>query len=245
MLEGLYAAASGMSAQQQQLDAVSNNIANQSTDGYHSEQVAFSDLLYSEVDEAGTDTRTGAGAAAIDIGSDEAAGSLQQTGKPLDLAIDGPGYFQVKQPGGQTLLTRDGAFSADANGRLVTAEGAYVQPPITLPAGVSAQQVSIASNGEVKAAGRTLGRIAIVEVPAPNGLLAAGGGQFGVTTASGAPRPAKGSTMIQGSLEGSNVNVAGEMTTMISDERSYQMSSSAVQIEGQMMSIANQLVSSS
>lgn len=245
MLEGLFAAASGMSAQQQQLDAVANNIANGSTDGYHSEQVAFGDLLYNEVDEAGTVTRTGAGAEVRQMGSDETAGALQQTGDPLNLAIDGPGYFEVKQPGGPTLLTRDGAFATDSQGRLVTAEGAYVQPPITLPAGVSPEQVSIAPNGEVSAAGKTLGKIAIVNVPAPNGLLAAGGGQYSVTTASGPATPAKGSTLIQGSLEGSNVNLAGEMTTMMSDERSYQMSSSAVQIEGQMMSIANELVSSS
>jgi flagellar basal-body rod protein FlgG len=245
MLEGLFAAASGMSAQQQQLNTVSNNIANGSTDGYHAEQVAFGDLLYNEVDEAGTSTRTGAGAGARQMGSDEAAGALQPTGNPLDLAIDGPGYFEVKQPGGPTLLTRDGSFSTDAKGHLVTAEGAYVQPPITLPAGVSPEEVSIAPNGEVRAAGKTLGKIAIVNVPAPNGLLAAGGGQFSVTAASGAASPAKGSTLIQGSLEGSNVNMADEMTTMMSDERSYQMSSSAVQIEDQMMSIANQLVTQS
>jgi flagellar basal-body rod protein FlgG len=242
MLEGLFAAASGMSAQQQQLDAVASNIANGSTDGYHAEQTAFGDLLYNEVDEAGTTTRTGAGATVRQDGFDEAAGPLQQTGNPLDLAIDGPGYFEVKQPGGQTLLTRDGSFSTDAQGRLVTSEGALVQPPITLPKGVTPAQVSIASDGEVSAAGRKLGRIAIVDVPAPNGLLAAGGGGFSVTAGSGPAAPAKGASVIQGSLEGSNVNLADEMTTMVSDERSYQMSSSAVQIEGQMMSIANQLV---
>jgi flagellar basal-body rod protein FlgG len=244
MLEGLFAAASGMSAQQQQLDAISNNLANVSTDGYHSEQVAFSDLYNNEVEEAGTKTTTGAGAMAKLVGRDEAAGALQQTGQPLDLAIDGPGYFEVKQGGGQTLLTRDGSFSTDAKGRLVTTEGAYVQPPITLPAGTSPEKVSIAPNGEVRAGGKVLGKIAIVDVPAPNGLLAAGGGQFTVTAASGPTRPAKGSTLIQGSVEGSNVNVAGEMTTMMSDERSYQMSSTAVQDEDQMMSIANQLISS-
>jgi flagellar basal-body rod protein FlgG len=243
MLEGLFAAATGMSAQQQQLDSVANNIANASTDGYHAEQTAFSDLYYNEVEEAGTKTTTGAGAIARAVGRDEAAGALQQTGRPLDVAIDGRGYFEVKQPGGGILLTRDGSFSTDASGRLVTAEGAYVQPPVTLPDGISPEQVTIASNGEVSAGGKALGRIAIVEVPAPDGLLAAGGGQFSVTAASGATRPAGGSTLIQGALEGSNVDLATEMTTMISDERNYQMSSTAVQIEGQMMSIANELIS--
>lgn len=242
MLEGLFAAASGMSAQQQQLDAVSNNIANGSTNGYQAENVAFGDLLYNEVNEAGTVTRTGAGASARQMGFDEATGALQQTGNPLDLAIKGRGYFEVKQPGGPTLLTRDGAFTTDAQGRLVTAEGAYVQPPITLPPGVSPSEVTIGPGGEVTAAGRTLGKIAIVDVPAPNGLLAAGGGQFSVTAASGQPVAAQGSTLIQGTLEGSNVNLADEMTTMVSDQRSYQMSGTAVKIEGEMMSIANQLV---
>lgn len=243
MLAGLYASASGMSAQQQQLDAISNNIANVSTNGYHAEQVAFDDLLYNGIKEAGTETRAGAGAEARMIGSSEAAGALRQTGQPLDLALNGPGYFEVKQAGGKTVLTRDGSFATDANGRLVNAEGGLVQPPITLPKGVSPQQVTIAPNGVVRAGARTLGKIAIVEVAAPNGLLAAGGGQFTSTAASGPPRPAKGTTVIQGSLEGSNVDLGNEMASMMSSERTYAMNSTAVQVQGQMMSIANQLVS--
>ncbi|HEY1687879.1 MAG TPA: flagellar hook-basal body protein [Solirubrobacteraceae bacterium] len=244
MLEGLYAAAAGMSAQQQQLDTVANNLANVSTDGYHSEQVAFSDLLYNDIDETGTDTKAGAGAAARMIGTSEAAGALQQTGNPFDLALDGPGYFELKQAGGQTVLTRDGSFATDSQGRLVNAEGAFVQPPITVPKGVSPQQVTIAPNGVVSAGGKTLGKLAIVDVAAPNGLLAAGGGQFTPTAASGAPQPAKGTTVIQGSVEGSNVDLGNEMAMMMSAERTYAMNSSSVQMQDQMMSIANQLISS-
>lgn len=243
MLGGLYAAAAGMSAQQRQLDTVANNIANVSTNGYRAERVAFSDLLYSGIEETGTSTKAGAGAAARMLGTTEAAGALQQTGQALDLALDGPGYFEVQQAGGATVLTRDGSFSADAKGRLVNAEGAFVQPPITLPKGVSPQQVTIAPNGVVRAGNRTLGKLAIVEVAAPNGLLAAGGGAFTATAASGAPAPAKETTVIQGALEGSNVDLGNEMASMMSSERTYAMNSTAVQVQGQMMSIANQLVS--
>ncbi len=101
MLEGLYSAAAGMSAQQEQLDAISNDLANISTTGYQSERVAFSDLLYNAVDEAGTESSIGAGASAQVIGRSQAQGPIQETGDPLDLAIEGEGYFQVKGPGGQ------------------------------------------------------------------------------------------------------------------------------------------------
>lgn len=244
MFRSLATAASGMEAQQTKLDVTANNIANVSTNGYHAEQVAFSDLLYNDIEATGTDTRAGAGAAARMLGTSEAAGALQQTGQPFDLALDGPGYFEVKQAGGQTLLTRDGSFTTDAEGRLVNAEGAFVQPPITLPKGVSPQQVTIAPDGVVRAGNRTLGKIAIVEVAAPAGLLAAGGGQFTATAASGAPQPAKETTVIQGALEGSNVDLGNEMASMMTAERTYAMNSTAVQMQDQMMSIANQLVSS-
>jgi flagellar basal-body rod protein FlgG len=241
MLDGLFAAASGMTAQQQQLDNLANNLANVSTTGYHAEQTAFSDLLYNQVDEAGTVTTAGAGAGARDIGTLEVQGSLQQTGQPLDLAIEGQGFFEVKRADGSTALTRDGAFQLDSARQIVSADGSVLQPPITLPAGVSLEEVKIASDGTVTASGRTLGKIALVDVPAPNALLSAGNGQFTTTAASGAPAAVSGASMIQGALEGSNVDIGSEMTAMVDTERSYQMGSSAVKIEGEMMAIANQL----
>lgn len=241
MLDGLYAAASGMSAQQQQLDNLANNLANVSTAGYHAQRTAFSDLLYNKIDEAGTVTTAGAGAAAHDIGTLEVQGALQNTEQPLDLAIDGPGFFQLKRADGTVVLTRNGSFKVDADRQLVSDDGSVLDPPITLPAGVDPQQVSIAHDGEVLAAGRNIGKIALVEVPAPNALLAAGNGQFTTTAASGAAAPSSDSSLIQGALEGSNVDVGAEMSTMITTERSYQMGSSAVKIEGEMMAIANQL----
>lgn len=241
MLDGLYAAASGMSAQQQQLDDLAGNLANASTTGYHAQRTAFTDLLYNQIDEAGTATTAGAGAGVRDIGTLEVQGSLQLTEQPFDLAIEGEGFFELRRPDGSTVLTRDGAFQLDSGRRLVSADGSILQPPTTIPAGVSPQQVSISANGEVLAAGKPIGRIALVDVAAPNALLAAGNGQFAVTAASGSIRPAGKATMLQGALEGSNVDLGTEMTTMIDTERSYQMSGSAVKVEGEMMAIANQL----
>ncbi len=116
MLEGLYAAAAGMSAQQQQMDAIGNDLANVSTSGYKAERVGFSDLLYNKVNQAGTSTTTGAGAIARVIGRSSAQGAFQQTGEPLDLAIQGEGFFQVKSRGGKLALTRNGSFSARREG---------------------------------------------------------------------------------------------------------------------------------
>lgn len=243
MLEGMYAAASGMAAQQQQLDAIGNDLANASTTGYKSERVGFRDLLYNQIDQAGTETTAGAGAAAEVMGANQSQGSIESTGNPLDLAIEGPGYFTVKRSDGSTALTRDGAFETDAQGKLTTAEGDLLQPPITLPKGIAPSAVSIASDGTVTAAGRTLGKVALVTVASPEHLLAAGGSLFTTTAASGAARPVALPKIQQGALEGSNVDTATEMTKMMSTQRSYQLESSAIQTENQMLSIANQLVS--
>jgi flagellar basal-body rod protein FlgG len=243
MLEGLYSAAAGMSAQQEQLDAISNDLANLSTSGYQSERVAFSDLLYNAVDEAGTESSIGAGASAQVIGRSQSQGPIQETGDPLDLAIEGEGYFQVKSSSGQPSLTRDGSFSVDADGTIVNAQGNPLEPPIKLPAGVSADEVKIAPDGTVTAGKHTLGQIKLVTVPSPDHLLAGGDGTLTPTTASGSPQPVSaGATKIhQGALEGSNVDMSKEMALMVSTQRAYQMSSSAIQTESQMMSIANQL----
>jgi flagellar basal-body rod protein FlgG len=244
MLEGLYAAAAGMSAQQQQMDATANDLANVSTTGYKAERVGFQDLLYNQVNQAGTSTTAGAGALAQVIGSNQAQGPLQQTGDPLDLAIQGEGYFQIKLPTGQTALTRDGALALDSKGNLTTSDGSLLDPPITLPAGVNAGELHIAADGTVSAGTRTIGKIALVTVPAPDHLLADGTGSFTTTAASGTARATTGATLQQGALEGSNVDMASEMATMMSTQRNYQMASTAIQTQNQMLGIANQLVSS-
>jgi flagellar basal-body rod protein FlgG len=240
MLEGLYSAAAGMEAQQEQLNAISNDLANVSTSGYKSERVAFSDLLYNPVKIAGTETTAGAGASAKVIGRSESQGTLQETGNPLDLAIEGEGYFQVTRANGQKALTRDGTFGVDAAGAIVNAEGNQLSPPIKLPAGVSASEVTIAPDGTVTAGERKLGQIKLVTVTSREQLLADGGGEFSVTKTSGAVHPATGKIR-QGALEGSNVNIASTMAQMVSTQRNYQLTSTAIQDESQMMSIANQL----
>ena len=240
MLEGLYSAAAGMEAQQLQLDAVSNDLANLSTDGYQAERVAFGDLLYNRVEIAGTETGAGAGAEAQIIGRDESEGALKQTGDPLDLAVEGQGYFQVTRADGSLALTRDGEFGVDASGEIVDTQGNRLHPPITLPKGTSASDLRVAEDGTVTAGGKRLGRIELVTVPAPGRLTPEGGGLLVPGSASGAPQTASGRIQ-QGALEDSNVDIGRDMTTMVGAERAFQMQSTAIQNESQMMSIANQL----
>lgn len=244
MLEGLFSAAAGMAAQQEQLNAIGNDLANASTSGYKAQRVAFSDLLYSTVDVAGSDSSDGAGAKAQVIGRSEGQGSIHETGDPLDLAIEGPGYFQVTR-NGQPALTRDGSLALDASGTIVDSEGNPLSPPIKLPEGVQAHDLSIASDGTVTAGKRTLGQIKLVTVPSPEHLLSDGSGALTPTAASGPVQPAGSAKIHQGAIEQSNVDMAKEMATMVTTQRAFQMSSTAIQTESQMMSIANQLRPSS
>lgn len=241
MLEGLYSAAAGMAAQQEQLNAISNDLANVSTSGYKSERVAFSDLLYNKVDMAGTVSTDGAGASAKMIGRSEGQGSIQQTGNALDLAIEGEGYFEVTASNGKVALTREGTFSVDANGAIVNSQGNPLVPPIKLPAGVSPSEVRIGSDGTVSAGKRTLGQIKLVTVTSPEHLLSNGSGEFTPTAASGAAHATTAGKIQQGALEASNVNMASDMAQMVTTQRNYQLTSTAIQTESQMMSIANQL----
>lgn len=241
MLEGLNAAASGMEAQQQQFDSIGNDLANVSTTGYKAERVDFRDLLYNQVDVAGTTTTQGTGAAAHVAGRDQSQGAIQSTGNPLDLAIEGSGFFTVKTPDGKLALTRDGSLDIDSRGQLTTAEGALLDPPITLPKGTSPGDVAIGPDGTVRVAGKTVGKLALVTVTSPDRLLAAGSSLFLPTATSGSVRPAAGAAIQQGALEGSNVDVGSDMVRMMSAQRSYQLESSAIQTENQMLSIANQL----
>lgn len=240
MLEGLYAAAAGMEAQQQQVDAVANDIANLDTPGYQQTIVGFHDLLYS-TGGYGSNVATGAGSAAQIVGRSQAQGSIEQTGQPLDVAIDGNGYLEVRRPDGTIGLTRNGALQLDGQGRLTNAQGMLLQPPVTLPSGVTPDQVTIAANGTVSAGGRTLGKLNLVTVPNPDGLTADGDSLFSATAASGPLRPATTATLQQGALEGSNVDVATAMTEMMQAQQNYSMGSQAVQFQNQLLQIANQI----
>jgi flagellar basal-body rod protein FlgG len=240
MLEGLYSAASGMEAQQNQFDAISGDMANLDTPGYQSTVVGFHDLLYSN-GAYGSTVPTGAGSASAIVGRDQSQGAIEVTNRQLDVAIQGQGYLEVRRADGSIGLTRNGRLELNAKRQLTNQEGMLVQPPITIPAGVNTDEVSIAANGTVQTAGKTVGKISLVDVPAPDGLVADGDSVFSATAASGAIKTAKSATLQQGALEGSNVDMGAEMAKMMTAQKEYEMSSQAVQYQSQMLSIANQI----
>jgi flagellar basal-body rod protein FlgG len=237
VLEGLYTAAAGMAAQEQRLDAVSNDIANVNTAGYKKVRVGFRDLVYQQTGPTGV--RTGAGAAITQLGRSSAQGSLQQTGNPFDLAIQGQGYFQVRRADGQNVLTRNGSFGVDPRGRLTNSNGELVVPGVTVPAGTDSSKVSIGADGTVTAGGRRVGQIQIFNVPAPNGLVPAGDNNYLPSAASGAVRRVTNPSITQGMLESSDVDLSDAMVDMMDAQRSYSMASKAIHMQDQMAEIAN------
>jgi flagellar basal-body rod protein FlgG len=238
MLEGLYTAAAGMAAQQQRMDALSNDVANTNTAGYKRVRVGFRDLVYQADGPNGV--RTGSGAAAVTLGRGQEQGAFQKTDEPFDVAIEGDGYLQVRSANtGQNLLTRNGSLQLDANGQLVTAEGDSLVPPVRIPRGIDPSSITIGQDGTVASGTRRLGQIQLVTVPAPTGLAAAGNGNYTVTAASGGVRRATGATVQQGALESSNVDLADAMVDMMDAQRSYSMASKAIHMQDQMMEIAN------
>lgn len=240
MLEGMYTAAAGMAAQQSRLDAVANDLANASTTGYKRVRVAYRDLAYTEGAPGGTTAlRLGSGAAASMIGRDDRQGSTQETGEPLDVAIEGPGFIQVKVDG-KTWLTRDGHLQIDAQGRLATGDGALIDPPITMPKGTTPDQVAIAADGTVTAAGKKVGQIRLVNVANPAGLDGGADNRFQATNASGAVSAAPRTTTLHaGVLEASNVDMGDAMADMIDAQRSFELASKAIQVADQALEIAN------
>jgi flagellar basal-body rod protein FlgG len=243
MLQGLYAAASGMEAQQNQFNAIANDMANIDTPGYQATEVGFQDLLYSSAGSASgsPDIATGAGSQSAIVGRSFAQGAIQNTGRSLDVAIQGPGYLQVRRDDGTIGLTRNGTLQVNAQGEITNQDGNPLVPPLKLPKGTDADNIKIETNGQVISGSRTIGKLALVNVPAPNQLQPDGDSMFSVTAGSGATRPATGSSIQQGALEGSNVDVAQDMTTMINAQRSYQMASQAIQYQDQMLQIADQI----
>jgi flagellar basal-body rod protein FlgG len=244
MLEGLYSAASGMEAQQTQLDAISNDVANTDTPGYQASVVGFHDLLYNNDGDQLTSVTVGSGAGASVVGFSQLQGSIEQTGNPLDVAIQGNAYLEVHQPNGTIGLTRNGTLQINGEGQLTTTLGMPLQPPITLPKGTQPSDVSIASDGTVSVKGAKVGTISLVTVPGPDQLLPSGNSIFTPTVASGAAQPASGATLEQGALEASNVDINSEMTQMMSAEQSYDLASKAMSFETQMAQIASTIKSS-
>lgn len=261
MMRALYSAASGMEAQQFQMDTISNNLANVNTTGFRRNEARFQDLVYQELRAPGSPV----GASVVPVGQDVGLGvkvgssekiftqgNLIQTGNPLDIAIQGDGFFQVTQPDGTTAYTRDGSFKRDANGAMVTADGYFMQPQITIPQ--NAEQVNIGEDGTVSALvpgsnlPQQLGQIQLARFVNPAGLSPVGGHNlYTQTAASGAPIVSQaglnGTGSLQGGyLENSNVQVVQEIVNMITSQRAFEADSKAITAADQMLQVANQII---
>jgi flagellar basal-body rod protein FlgG len=237
MANGIYTAAAGMAAQQARIDAIANDLANSSTTGYKSGRVAFRDLVYTV--ENGVPV--GSGVATVDAGRSFATGAFEDSTEPLSLAIDGPGFFEVRRADGTTALTRAGDFQLDSSGSIVTPTGEQLVPPVRVPKGAVAKDVAVSENGTVSVKGRTIGRISLVDVAAPDALLAVGSSMYVPTKASGPAAAAKVTTLRQGELESSNVDAPTSMIEVMDAQQTYSLSSRALQVQDQLMQIANEI----
>jgi flagellar basal-body rod protein FlgG len=257
----MYTAASGMEAQQLNLDNIANNLANASTAGFRRRRLQFQDLLYQSLvapGAAATQQTTFPTGLQIGLGSRTAAseiiqqqGDFNQTGNPLDLTIQGPGFFEMQLPSGEIAYTRSGAFHLDSTGIIVDAQGNQLQPAITIPS--SATNITIGSDGTVSVLlpgqqqAQQVGSIQLATFANPGGLNSIGNNYFLETTASGnpivgTPGGTEGlGTVQQGVLENSNVDVVGEFIQMILAQRSYEANSRVVHAADQMFQTINGL----
>jgi flagellar basal-body rod protein FlgG len=237
----MYSAAAGMEAQQQRMDVLSNDMANVNTTGYKRMRVAFRDLLYTQSGRGGAQGVTsGAGAAATTVGRVNTQGSMQETGRTLDVAIEGSGFLQVRDPRNGVVLTRDGSLQRRADGQLTTSSGQLVG--IQVPRNVDESQISISPNGIVSAANRRVGQLRLVNVRAPEGLQSVGDNNFRPTATSGPAVAAGRATQLQaGTLEASNVDLGSVMVDLMDAQRSYELTSKAISTQDQLLEIANQV----
>jgi flagellar basal-body rod protein FlgG len=201
------------------------------TAGYRSDRVGFTGLVQ------GTAGAPGApgGVAATSLGPSSAQGALVETGNPLDLAIEGDGFFQVAGAGGRPALTRAGAFHVNAGGELVTDSGAPLVPPVRLPAGSDGSAIHISADGTVTVAGVRAARIQLVTVAAPAALEAAGGGTYAPTRGSGPPRAAATAVVRQGALESSNVDLADTSLGTLEARTSYAAAVRVLHVQDEML----------
>jgi flagellar basal-body rod protein FlgG len=261
MIRALYTAASGMMAQETNLDNVANNLANSSTAGFRRRRLQFEDLIYQNLimpGAAASQQTTLVAGLQVGLGTRTAAseviqlqGDFSQTGNPLDLTIQGPGFFQVLLPDGQTAYTRAGGFHLDAQGNLVTQDGNPVQPSVAVPSG--ATSVTVAQDGTIsvtlsgQTAAQQIGTLQLALFNNPGGLNSTGSNLFLATTASGdpvvgAPGGTEGlGSIVQGMLEQSNVSVVDEFVQMIVAQRSYEANSRVVGAADQMLQDINSI----
>jgi flagellar basal-body rod protein FlgG len=254
-------AATGMQAQQLYVEVISNNIANLNTTGFKQQRAEFQDLLYQNLRAPGdnsSDTGTivpvgvqiGIGVKAAAVYRIDTQGNLSQTGNPLDIAIQGKGFFQILQPDGTLAYTRAGSLQLNAQRQIVTADGFLVQPTIAIPQGTTS--ITVNQSGEVEAqvagqvAPQNVGQIQLAVFANDAGLLAIGQNLMKETPASGNPtvaNPGVNDTgiMQQGFLETSNVNVVNEITNLITAQRAYEMNSKVIETSDQMQQTLNNL----
>lgn len=263
MLKSLYTTATGMKAQQTMVDMIANNIANVNTAGFKRSEASFEDLLYVTLQSPGLASGTGGAAAPIgtQIGSGTrlngttkvySAGTLDPTGRPLDVAIDGEGFFAVTLPDGGTGYTRDGQMQVNSEGKLVTNAGHVLLPEITVPPDLL--DINIDAEGRVSGrtsgnpdAAQVFGQLTIHRFINPSGLLAVGGNVARVTAASGQPTSStpglSGLGLLkQGFVERSNVEIVNELVSLIVAQRAYEVNSRAIQASDQMLSTATNIV---
>ncbi len=261
MMRSLWTGTTGMTSQQLNIDVIANNLANVSTTGFKKSKADFQDLLYQVMKVPGSqtsvDTESPTGIV-VGLGVKPAAvskiftqGDLIQTENELDVAIEGPGFFEVELPNGNTAFTRDGSFKLDSNGRLTTSDGYEIIPSITIPD--SSRQITIGETGIVSAIigddteSTELGTIELATFINNGGLLALGKNLFRETSSSGiaatgTPGDDGYGLLLQTYLEGSNVNIVEEMASMITTQRAYEINSKTIQTSDEMMQTTINLV---
>jgi|SRR5579864_8860002 flagellar basal-body rod protein FlgG len=261
MIRALYSAASGMNAQQLNVDNIANNIANANTNGFKTRQAQFQDLMYQSMIQPGnaasqqstipTGLQLGLGTRAASSEIIFTQGNFVQTNNPLDIAIQGAGFFQVRTPSGELAYTKAGSFQLNNSGQVVTGSGDLLDPPVTVPA--AAQSVTIATDGTVsftlpgQSASQQAGQIQLANFANPSGLNSMGGSLFLPTDASGAPQVGipGGSegmgTLLQGFTEQSNVSVVQEFINLIVSQRAYEANSKVVKAADDMYQQVNNL----
>lgn len=256
MLKAFSTAATGMAGQQMMVDVIANNLANINTTGFKRSQINFQDLLYVKMSQAGAEVASGINSpTGLEIGSGVRAaattkvftiGEMDNTGRPLDIAISGDGFLQVTMPNGDIRYTRDGALQSNANGQLVTATGYAIEPAITIPTDAAA--IDIGKDGTVNVTDASgtqsvVGTLQLVRFPNPTGLSNEGDNLYAQTEASGTAvtgTPGEnGFGFIQsGMLEKSNVQMITELVNLITAERAYEINSRAIQAGDRMLQTA-------
>jgi flagellar basal-body rod protein FlgG len=262
MPRALWTAASGMTAQQFNVDLLANNIANVNTTGFKRQRTDFQDLFYDIKTQPGAragaqgrnpiGNQVGTGVTVSGTTRIFTAGNMEPTGRTLDIGIEGDGFFEVQLPNGATTAyTRAGDFHVDNDGRLVTADGYYVQPSITIPDGVAENDISIAGDGTVTyvkdSVESTVGQITLARFRNNSGLLATGRNLFEVSEASGpaitgTPTDSGFGTLRGGMLEKANVESVTELVNLIVAQRAYELNSKSISVADQMLTTANNLI---